>query len=421
MNLADLVTARSRVRPVVTHAPAAHAAVANAANEPLHAVSLATPPAGADKPALAGHHHEPLDVAGLLGQLGGEVAASLSLALERVTELAATGRIDRSSLRALRDEIDRARRAGMMGQQVVRLGNGRVQMARERLDLTALLREALRQRVREMEARGIEVRQTLAPATVMSDATLLFSFLQTMLDWCFEHAASRLDLRLDIKNWPSHARLMVGFAHLPPDEVQHAAGAMLADEETKLNTVAWRLLQQTGLVLGMQLDRVDTAGRTELVAQFPQTVAPQLDALEGLQGMEADESLQSAHNSQPLAGRHVLVMATRREVRSVVRDALRPMGLMLDFVGSVAEAQDLCLDGLPHAVVYESSLGGDNFEHMRAQWLADVPTVSFICIAEQGKAFEVLNVGGRQFASVGRDAIAESLPAALLFELSRND
>ena len=51
--------------------------------------------------------------------------------------------------------------------------------------------------------------------------------------------------------------------------------------------------------------------------------------------------------------------------------------------------------------------------------LAEVPGLAFIQIAEQGKAFEVLNLGGRQFASVGRDAIIESLPAALLFELSR--
>ena len=51
--------------------------------------------------------------------------------------------------------------------------------------------------------------------------------------------------------------------------------------------------------------------------------------------------------------------------------------------------------------------------------LAEVPGLAFIQIAVQGKAFEVLNLGGRQFASVGRDAIIESLPAALLFELSR--
>ncbi|MFM7506679.1 MAG: hypothetical protein ACKO5J_09125, partial [Rubrivivax sp.] len=137
---------------------------------------------------------EPVDSQGLVAQLGGEVAAHLSKALERVTTLAATGKIDRAGLRALRDEIDRARRAGIMGQQVARLSSGRMQLAAERVDLTALLGEALRQRGREIDARGIEVCQVLSPAEIMGDATLLYSLLQTLLDWCFEHAFGRIDL-----------------------------------------------------------------------------------------------------------------------------------------------------------------------------------------------------------------------------------
>jgi hypothetical protein len=58
------------------------------------------------------------------------------------------------------------------------------------------------QRGREIEARGIEVQQVLAPAEVLSDETLLFSLLQTALDWSFEHAVSRIDFRLDMTNGP---------------------------------------------------------------------------------------------------------------------------------------------------------------------------------------------------------------------------
>ena len=165
---------------------------------------------------------EPLDPQALIAQLGSEVATALSSALERVAALAATGRIDRDSLRSLREEIDLARRAGIMGQQVVRLGNGRVQLARERLDLSGLLRDALLQRSREIDARGIEVRQVFAAAEVMSDATLLFSLLQTLLDWTFEHAVSRIDIKLDLKSWPSHARITIGYLHQQPDEVAPA-------------------------------------------------------------------------------------------------------------------------------------------------------------------------------------------------------
>ena len=352
----------------------------------------------------------------LVAQLGSEVAARLSSALERVVNLAATGRIDKPGLRALRDEIDLARRAGIMGQQVVRLSSGHVQQAHEPVNLTSLLRDSLLQRGREIESHGIEVQQVLAPAEVLSDETLLYSLLQTVLDWSFEHTLSRIDFRLDMTNWPVHARLAVSFLHQPPDMVEETAPPSTPTEHALLNTMSWRLLQQTASVLGLQCCRYDTAGRAHLHLQFPDTLAPRVAALGA---MEPADHVTRAHNSQPLAGRHVLVLAARREMRNVVREALRPMGLMIDFVGSVEEAQLLCSDGLPHAMVYDSTLAGDRFEALRSQMLAEVPNIAFIRLADQGKAFEVLNVGGHQVASVGRDAIIESLPAALLFELSR--
>jgi hypothetical protein len=367
-------------------------------------------------PPLGRRVAEPIDPQALVAQLGSEVANYLSAALERVTTLTATGKIDRAGLRALREEIDRARRAGIMGQQVVRLGSGRIQLANERLDLTSLLREAVRQRGREIDARGIEVRQEFSAAEVMSDTTLLFSLLQTTLEWTFEHAVSRIDLSLAIQAWPAHAYLSVAFAFRPPDEVESTSAAPAGTEEARLSTMSWRLLQQTAGVLGLIVHRKDLPGRTEAKIEFPQTLAPRLTVFGKAESVVEETQ---AHNSQPLAGRHVMVLAARREVRNVVRAALRPMGLMVDFVTSVEEAQQLCADGLPHAVVYEAAIAGEHFERLRNEMLAEVPTLVFVRIAEQGKAFEVLNLGGRQFASVGRDAIMAALPEALTFELSR--
>ena len=100
-----------------------------------------------------------LDSRDLVAQLGREVAALLSSALDRVLDLTSSGRIDSSGLRALRDEIEQARRAGIIGQQLVRLTQEDLKLQRERLDLTHLLRDLLQQRAREIEARGTEVRQ----------------------------------------------------------------------------------------------------------------------------------------------------------------------------------------------------------------------------------------------------------------------
>lgn len=369
-------------------------------------------------PHLAGRSNvEPLDPQALIAQLGSEVATTLSAALERVTALQASGQVDGETLRLLREEIDLARRAGIMGQQVVRLCNGQVQIANERLDLTALLREALRQRGREIEVRGIEVRQVLAPALVKSDATLLFSLLQTTLDWAFEHTVSRIDLTLEVKSWPPHARLMVAFAHRPADEVDAGRGdALLPDEEPALNTMSWRLLQQTTAVLALRMHRTDPPGRTTLEFEFPDTLSPRV---EPAGTTDFEESIAPALAPQPLAGRHVLVLAGRREVRNVVREALRPLGVMVDFVGSVEEVQQQCAEAMPHVVVYEASLGGQRFDRLRDELLSQSRHLAFIQIAEQGKAMQVMNVGGHQITSVGRDAIIESLPEALVFELQR--
>jgi hypothetical protein len=224
-------------------------------------------------------------------------------------------------------------------------------------------------------------------------------------------------LKLDIKTWPAHARLACTFAYRAVDEIDTGASNPFEGDDTpKVETMSWCLLQQTAVALGLMIQRKDTLTRSTLTLEFPETLAPRID---GLMAVELDDPSQRSLNSQPLAGRHALVLAARREVRNTVREALRPMGLMLDFVASVEEAAEFCRDGLPHAIVYEAALAGERFEKMRAQLLAEVPNLAFIQIAEHGKAFEVLNQHGRQFASVGRDAIMESLPAAMMFELSR--
>ena len=69
----------------------------------------------------------------IIGQIGTEVGLPLSAALERVTVLATTGKIDRAGLRMLREEIERARRAGMIGQQLARFASGRIRQTPEQM------------------------------------------------------------------------------------------------------------------------------------------------------------------------------------------------------------------------------------------------------------------------------------------------
>ena len=345
----------------------------------------------------------------LLGQVGREVAAPMTSALERVNAFATTGRIDRAGLRALRDEIEAARRIGLSAQQIGRFASGRVRQTPERLNLTQTLRDALSQRGRETASRGIGPRQELKPAEVIIDASMCAALLQAVLDWSFEHARSHIEFRIDVRSWPERARLACRFAHIPPDEVP----AQAQQDAARLETVPWQLLRRLAQALGLVLQRNDEAGNTELTLEFPRTVG------EGLVLLDVDEPSQGAPNSQPMVGRHVLIIASRRETRNAVRDTLRTMGLMVDYVASVDEARQFCRGGLPHAILFEAALAGENFRKLRNEWCLEVPALAFIEIAEDGRALEVHDIGGQRTSRIGRDVLASALPSALMFELSK--
>jgi hypothetical protein len=167
--------------------------------------------------------------------------------------------------------------------------------------------------------------------------------------------------------------------------------------------------------MGLVIERKDEAGNTTLVLEFPRTVNEEAQAVTATEF--DDESIST--NSKALAGSHVLVIASRRELRVEIRDALRNMNLLVDFVGSVKEAVGFCKEGLPHAVIIESIQLGERFNAFRDEILAEVPDFVFIEIIEEGSTFEMSGLNGATVARVGRAVIGSSLPAALMFELSK--
>ncbi|MEY4561104.1 MAG: hypothetical protein RLZZ618_381 [Pseudomonadota bacterium] len=350
----------------------------------------------------------------VIAELSAEMAGPLTLALERVQTLASTGRIDRAGLRSLVEEIGHARQISMVGQQLSRLASGRLRQTHERLALTDTLKDVLTQRAREIESRGVVVKQVLRPAEIIVDASLLFNLLNTVLAWSLVHAKSTIELRSDIKTWPAHARLACRFAFRAPDqrEVDTDPTALLAS----LDTMTWRLLEQTAWTMGLPIERKVDGAHVTLTLEFPRTVN---DQIEGVSAIELDNGFSPSISSKPLSGSQVLVVASRRDVRVQVRDAIRNMGLIVDFVNSVDEAREFCRGGLPHAIVIESVLRGDRFNDLRNEVDANGADVVFVEIIEEGNTFEISGFGGINMARVGRDAIMTSLPSALMFELSK--
>ncbi len=348
----------------------------------------------------------------LVAQIGAEVAAPLTAALERINALTSTGRIDRAGLRALREEVEAARQAGMIGQQLTRFASGRLRQSHERLQLADVLNGVIAHRTRETTARGLVVKPALKPVEVIVDASLLFSVLNSTVDWALANAQSQVDFAIDIKTWPAHALLTCRFAHRAADEPANDDAAPAG-----LDSLTWRLLEQTAWTMGLIVERRDEAHRTVLTLEFPRTAS---SVIEGVSTMELNDGFAPSSNSQPLAGSHVLVISARRELRAQVRESLRHMSLIIDFVNSVDEAAAFCSEGLPHAVIIESIQSGERFESFRAEIAAEVPDFAFIEIVEQGKGYDMSGFGGTAMARVGREAIGSALPSALMFELSKS-
>lgn len=350
----------------------------------------------------------------LVNGVGREIAGPLTAALERIHTLTTTGRIDRAALRALREEIESARNAGMIAQQLARFSSGRMRVSHERLSLHETVGTVLQHRARETEARGIKLKPSLKPVDVIVDATLLFSLLNTLLDWAFTHAQSPVELTVDIKSWPAHARLVCRFGHQPAD--QFAADPTRPLAVDKLDTLQWSLVEQIVQTMGLTLSRSSESDKITVTMEFPRTVN---DELEGVSTIELDQGFALSTNSKPLAGSQVLVIGSRREMRTRVRDAIRHMGMIVDLVTSVEEAADFCREGLPHAIIVEGILRGERLNALRREIAAEVPDLPFIEIVEEGSAFEMSGFGGTSMGRVGRDAIESALPSVLMFELSK--
>ncbi|MDH0868375.1 hypothetical protein [Mitsuaria sp. GD03876] len=365
----------------------------------------------------------------IVQQLGAEIAGPLSAALERIHALIGTGQIDRQGLRALRDAVAQAREAGMVSQQLARLASGRLRLSRERVHLTQVLRGVLTQRSRETQARGIQIRQLLQPIEVVTDASLLFSLLNAVMDWALANTHSSLEMRLDLTPWPAKARLMCRFAHRSLD-LGSAPSAAINEPPEALNSLTWRLIEQTALTLGALPLREDEAGITMLTLEFPNVAGDESEAppdalpparpeRQELPELPDLDDPTPSHNSKPLAGCHLLIVSPRREVRQEIQGAVRHMGLIIDAVASMDEALQFCEEGLPHGIAFEQSLRDADFDRLRADITAEVPNFSFIEVMDGDQQTQLSTATADHMARISRQNLQDALPSVLLFELSK--
>lgn len=402
-------------------------------------VMSSQPPANAPPPAPASASSAANDLArqpnevqwaAIIQQLGAEIAGPLSIALERIQALIDTGQIDRQGLRNLHDSVAQARAAGMLGQQLARLASGQMDLARERLHLTQMLRGVLTQRSGETQARGIQVRQVLKPVEVMADGALLFALLNTMMDWALALTHSSIDLRLDLTPWPAKARLMCRFAHrsldlLEDPRADDATPQRGAQEMSALNSLTWRLLEQNAVTLGVLPLRESAAGITVLTLEFPHTVSDEPGG--STRPTSLNPAANSAPNSEPapsihsrpLAGKHLLILTARRDLRTQIQAAVQHLGLTVDAVETVEDAMQFCVEGLPHAIVFDAGQRSTAFAHLHAEVMREVPDFSFVEVLAHEQQTQLSTATADGMARISRHYISDALPSVLMFELSK--
>lgn len=355
----------------------------------------------------------------LAGQVGAEVAAALSSALERVHLLAETGRIGRQSLKALQDEIRQARQIAIVGQQVSRLAAGRVRQAPEVLELPQLLRDAMGQRAEEIAARGLEVKQRLQPAMVSVDPSLLFTLLVSLLDWAFEHCrGATLQLGTGLNPWPVHAVLHCEFAWRAPDHVAPDAELALAAERAErgtsaLDTMAWRLVEHSAQAMNVRIHRHDTAQRVQLSLAFPEAPRRWPRLVDALTAMEDPYAM----NARPLADSEVLVLTQRFELRRLVHEATTGMGLHLRVALDLAEAREMARESPPHALIVDER--NAEVDRLIGELKAGATGPALLHVNEAFQGLEISTSGRFEILRVARDEVMRDLPAALTYALER--
>ena len=270
------------------------------------AMDAAQIPRAANQPGESANWHD------LVAQMGAEIAGPLTAALERINTLISTGRIDRLGLRALRDNVEAARHAGIIGQQLTRFASGRLRQSHERLQLADVAVQVLSHRSRESHARGITVKPMLKAAEVIGDASLLFSLLNSLLDWSMANAQSQVELTIESPLPPGSARMVCRFASGPNDELAEGSGTLTSNG---LDSLTWRLLAETARAMGVSVDRKLVGHSCLLTLEFPR---PPAGDTEGVGALEINDGFAPSANSQPLAGSHVLVIASRRELHNTL-------------------------------------------------------------------------------------------------------
>jgi hypothetical protein len=268
----------------------------------------------------------------------------------------------------------------------------------------------------ENTASGLVVNTKFKTVEIIVDPGLLMSLIGTAIDWVTEFGTV-VRMTTGMKNWPQHGQLTLIAAQgvRTQDDI---------DRKTTVNqSIAWHLLQQIALAMGVGLVMDETINERSLTIEFPRTVV----ALEGMTMMEMEtghgdlsgNSSFGTVNSNFIAGHSVLVLASDYRLFTEVRDICKKLSLRCEHAPNAQMAERQCELQVPHLVVCEEALDDDQYAALLGDLQRHTPGFPTIVVAEGGYGFEFSDWSGNSKSRVSRKQLGEQLPGALTVELSR--
>jgi hypothetical protein len=289
-------------------------------------------------------------------------------------------------------------------EQIQRFNAGRIRQSHERIDLAQLAESGLQERRKEFALIGVEMRRKLKPVEVLLDPSVTHTFFHSLVDWALP-LGRRIDVRVDLNDWPPHARLQVRV---------HAEDAP-SSRAPELDNLDWALLRQIAATTGgIDLQRKVTAESITATAMFHRTV----QAIDGMSAVDLSEDPTSAFKS--LQSVYALVISPSLQIRADVRDALREIGVSADGVVDLQQARETLTRRTPNVVVIDADLKGPEFDQFRRVLLREAMDVPCVEISSDDTSFDMSGFGELSMAKVGRGNIRGALGTAVMFELAKS-
>lgn len=339
----------------------------------------------------------------LLASLANQLTESVSALQHQADLLLAKERISKLEHRVLSVPAERVKQAGITAQQIVRFYSGRIRQSHEKVDMAQLVEGVLQERKQELSILGIALRRKLKPLEVLIDPTVAHTFVNAVLDWGLPFG-SRVDVRLDLNQWPQHARLLMRVSNdgVPP------SSAASPDNSS------WMLIRQVAVAAGgIEVEREMNEEGVTFTALFARTV----QAVDGISAVDLSDEQSSMFKS--LAGTYVLTISPSLQIRADVRDALREIGISSDSVVDFRQARDAVKARMPNLIVVDSELKDEEFDAFQRDVLREVFELPFVEISPDDSSFDMSGFGEFSMAKVGRGNIREALGTAVMFELAK--